>query len=66
MQIDDAVEFIRREYAELPGLKLTLALLLVRAQERGDVASIIDRLEAAPEVNAYLGQLRASVRAPDR
>ena len=49
-----------------PGLKLTLALLLVRAQERGDVASIIDRLEAAPEVNTYLSQLRASVRASDR
>jgi hypothetical protein len=46
-----------------PGLKLTLVLLLVRAQERGSVASIADRLEAAPEVNAYLNQLSASVRA---
>ena len=42
-----------------PGVKLTLALLLVRAQERGDVASIIDRLAAAPEVNAYLAALRS-------
>ena len=25
MKIDDAVEFIRREYAELPGLKLTVS-----------------------------------------
>jgi hypothetical protein len=37
-----------------PGLKLSLALLLVRAQERGDVASIVDQLERAPEVDGFL------------
>jgi hypothetical protein len=42
-----------------PGVKLTLALLVVRAQERGDVASIIGHLEGAPEVNAYLAALRS-------
>jgi hypothetical protein len=34
-----------------PGLKLTVALLVVRAQERGNVASILDQLARAPEVD---------------
>jgi Family of unknown function (DUF5995) len=37
-----------------PSLKLTLALLVVRAEERGDVASIVDKLGRAPEVNEFL------------
>jgi Family of unknown function (DUF5995) len=37
-----------------PGIKLTLALLVVRVQERGDVSTIIDVLEQSPEVKAVL------------
>jgi hypothetical protein len=43
-----------------PGLKLTLALLAVRAQERGDVLSILEQLEHAPEVSAYIKQVRST------
>jgi hypothetical protein len=43
-----------------PGLKLSLALLVVRSQERGDVSSIVDRLEQAREVTEYLTQLRSA------
>jgi len=43
----------------MPGWALTAALLVVRAQERGSVARIIDQLEAAPEVNAFLAQVRS-------
>jgi hypothetical protein len=38
-----------------PGIKLTLALLFVRLQERGnDVSTIVGWLDAAPEVRALL------------
>jgi hypothetical protein len=44
-----------RHAHELVGMptRSTLALRVVRAQERGDVSSIIDKLEGSPEVAAY-------------
>ena len=42
---------------QTPGVKLTVALLLIRAQEPRSVSTIIDQLEAAPEVTAYLKQV---------
>lgn len=42
---------------QTPSVKLSPALLLVRAQEPRNVSSIIDQLEAAPEVREYLRQV---------
>jgi len=42
-----------------PGVKLTLALLVVRLQERGDVSTIMGWLEQAPEINSLFQTLRS-------
>jgi hypothetical protein len=53
----DRVAWALARKIQTPGVKLTLGLLLVRAQEPRSVSTIIDQLAAAPEVTQYLEQL---------
>jgi hypothetical protein len=58
-RIDTSTRALARKILT-PGLTLTLVLLAVRAQERGDVLSVLEQLEHAPEVTSYIQQVRSA------
>jgi hypothetical protein len=58
-RIDRVAQLLARKI-QTPGVKLSLALLVVRAQEPRNVSTIIDQLEAAPEIRDYLNQVARS------